>query len=274
MTDWHSSLKPSRPFWEDYRAQFQQLNGATFPNARELNKLLPVDLRSDGGCVIRFVPARDLPGIQYEHHIYTTGEVSTRENNWHDLFNALAWCRFPRLKVAMNARHFREKNSASGHSRGKKRDALTLLDESGAIVISSNRDILEALARHDWPSVFQSGVFQNNTMQVFLCGHALLEKLLQPYKAITAQALLVLADEKMTARPRETQLTAFDQVMAAQLFDERFFDAPACLSPLPLMGIPGWWPDAAQDDQFYADQTVFRPLRQKSPKAPIYDALL
>jgi hypothetical protein len=29
---------------------------------------------------------------------------------------------------------------------------------------------------------------------------------------------------------------------------------------LPVLGVPGWWP--VQDEQFYADATVFRPPRQ------------
>ena len=29
---------------------------------------------------------------------FATGEVPTRESDWHDFFNALAWCAWPRTK--------------------------------------------------------------------------------------------------------------------------------------------------------------------------------
>ena len=34
----------------------------------------------------------------------------------------------------------------------------------------------------------------------------------------------------------------------------------ASLTPLPVLGVPGWWPDNA-DPGFYADTSVFRPKR-------------
>jgi hypothetical protein len=34
-----------------------------------------------------------------------SGEVATRPDNRHDLFNALIWLAFPRSKAAMNRRH-------------------------------------------------------------------------------------------------------------------------------------------------------------------------
>jgi hypothetical protein len=36
----------------------------------------------------------------------------------------------------------------------------------------------------------------------------------------------------------------------------------AGFTPLPVLGVPGWWPD--QDDAFYLDHTVFRPKRPAS----------
>jgi hypothetical protein len=37
-------------------------------------------------------------------------------------------------------------------------------------------------------------------------------------------------------------------------------------TPLPVLGVPQWWP--GQDDDFYADVTVFRPPRVPMPKNP------
>ena len=36
---------------------------------------------------------------------------------------------------------------------------------------------------------------------------------------------------------------------------------PGDLFPLPVLGIPGWWP-ANTDAAFYQDSTVFRPFRR------------
>jgi len=35
--------------------------------------------------------------------------------------------------------------------------------------------------------------------------------------------------------------------------------------PLPVLGVPGWWP-ANADPAFYANAQVFRPRRQTAPK--------
>ena len=36
-----------------------------------------------------------------------------RADNWHDLFNVLVWCTFPRAKAALNACHVREMGARS-----------------------------------------------------------------------------------------------------------------------------------------------------------------
>jgi len=271
MENWPSSIELSRPHWDDYREQLQQLGGALFPGSRELNQLLPNKLCSLGGSSIRFVPACDIPALPYEQHIYTTGEVSTRENNWHDLFNALAWSRFPRSKVAMNAVHFRELDSGGKGSRGKQRDALTLFDESGVIVCSNNQVLLEALARRDWNRIFrtEAGAWEAE-ISLFVVGHALLEKFLRPYKAITAQALLLQLDQVQMEQSREALSGSLDEWMSERLLAGSLLDAPASLSPLPLMGIPAWWPGGEQNSDFFADQNVFRPLPEGGRVAPVY----
>ena len=60
------------------------------------------------GRPMRFVPpgeSADRGARCYELRIADTGEVETRERNWHDLFNALAWIAFPRAKSRINAQH-------------------------------------------------------------------------------------------------------------------------------------------------------------------------
>jgi Protein of unknown function (DUF3025) len=271
MDHWRSNIKLSHPCWEDYRDGLLGLDGESFPDARKLNTLLPAGLSSGGERPIHFVPANQLPGVEYEEHIFRTGEVSTREKSWHDLFNALVWSRFPSLKVAMNAVHFRELGSGREGRRGKQRDALTLLDESGVIVVSSTMEYLDALAGRDWMSVFRDNASAwHGEIKVFVIGHALLEKFPQPYKSLTAHALLMRLDNSLLAKPRVMLLQMLDEMLAERLLAGSILDSPASLSPLPLMGIPGWWPSLEQNADFYEDQQVFRPLREKSRKAPVY----
>jgi hypothetical protein len=272
METWRARIDLSHPVWTDYREHLRSLGETTFPTPAELSSCLPPALNSNGGSPVRFVPAENLPGVDYEKHIFGTGEVSTREANWHDLFNALVWCRFPRLKVAMNAVHFKELESGAQGSRGKQRDALTLFDESGVIVCSSRKENLKALARHNWGGLFKTEADAwVDEIRVFVVGHALLEKFLKPYKAITAHALLLCVDQAMQVLPREALISALDERAAEGLFTGQLLDSPSCLAPLPLMGIPGWWPGGEQDDEFYADQFVFRPLREKVSKTPVID---
>ena len=271
MEHWRSRIKLSHPVWGDYRGRLLSLGAESFPGPGELRRLLPTGLRSRNGCPIRFVAASKLPVLDYENHIYRQGEVSTRENSWHDLFNALIWSRFPALKVAMNAVHFRELDAGGEGSRGKQRDALTLFDESGVVVCSSNQALLEALARRDWNRIFRadSGIWEGE-ISLFVVGHALLEKFLRPYKSITAQALLLQLDQVQMEQSREALSGSLDEWMSERLLAGSMLDTPASLSPLPLMGIPGWWPGGEQDSDFYTDQKVFRPLPEGGRIAPVY----
>lgn len=261
----------ARPFWDDYRDPLRRMDGTSFPGTPVLKQLLPTGLKNVSGQPIRFVPAAQLPGVDYEKHIFCTGEVSTREENWHDLFNALVWSRFPGLKVAMNVIHFREQESGQEGSRGKQRDALTLFDESGVIVVSSNKNHLRSMAGRNWVSIFQRNALAwHDEIKVFVPGHALLEKFRKPYKSLTAHALLLHVDESIIEFPRKSLLQKLDEMLARRLLAGSILDSPANLSPLPLMGIPGWWPDQDQNDEFYADLQVFRLPQGNSRKAPVY----
>ena len=89
-------------------------------------------------------------------------------------------------------------------------------------------------------------------LNVLVCGHAILEKFLQPYKSMTAHALYLGVDHLPQAKELDIQL-------ASALLEGDMLRSPSSLSPLPLMGIPGWWPEGPQDADFYADRDVFRP---------------
>lgn len=255
MSSWKSRIRIEHPCWQGYRPFLNHLDDSAHPTPAALSRLLPDGLQSRGGRAIQFVSSADIPAVPYEKHIYESGQVSTREASWHDLFNALAWCRLPHLKAAMNAVHYRHLGEAHDGRRGKQRDALTLLDESGVIVFGSNSRLLEALAARDWPRAFVGyrEAWAEDT-QVLVCGHAILEKFLDPYKALTAHALFLHSSEPMI-------IPDLDELLADALLSGELMSSSRDLSPLPLMGIPGWWDYGSQDEEFYADQGVFRPSR-------------
>ncbi len=256
MQDWKSHIDLGHPCWDGYRVLIDRLPGDGFPDPAALTRLLPPGQAGAAGKGIRFRPASEIPGVAYEKHIFETGEVSTRENNWHDLFNALAWCRFPFLKTAMNEVHFRHLDEEKEGRRGSRRDALTLLDESGVIVLSRDGKLLSALAERDWQKAFVAHRDAWTGTGVMVCGHAILEKFLAPYKALTAHALLVpLRGAACVAD--------IDGMLADGVRDGSLLATTGDLSPLPLMGIPGWWTGGGQDAQFYADKSVFRAPRAK-----------
>jgi hypothetical protein len=221
-----------------------------------------------GGHPIRFVDSTQLDEDNYEHRIYTTGQVSTRPDSWHDLFNALVWMRFPKIKTAMNHLHYQAGAKEKSGSRGKLRDALTLFDECGVVVFSNDMAKLESLSRRLWSTAFRNGDF-NSCVGVSICGHAILEKYLKPYKAMTAKAVFIHIASDFSELPRQEMLSYLDQQLAQRMLDGDTLDKPACLSPVPLAGIPGWWSlDEQVNTRFYEDLEVFRPAPAKLSPAP------
>src|SRR5690606_23687162 len=91
--------------------------------------------------------------------------------------------------------------------------------------------------------------------RVLLFGHALMEKLVKPYKAITGHAWIVAPVSPDACRGSAT-LQDIDAHVAARLAQGL---STADFSPLPVLGVPGWW--EGQDQDFYHDPAVFRPPR-------------
>jgi hypothetical protein len=254
---WLNSIDTALPYWQDCLPILKQLDPEVFPDCKQLNALLPDGLISGGGQAIHFVKSSDLGDDAYEHRIYTTGQISTRPDNWHDLFNALIWMQFPHIKTAMNRLHYNALSQQSEGSRGPLRDALTLFDECGVIVFSKRFDVLSLLAERDWSTAYQSDAF-NSDVKLAISGHAMLEKYLSPYKSITAKALYVYVNEDFLKTCRQEQFAELDKDLATRLLSGELLSNPACLAPLPLAGVPGWWPQDPQDDSFYDDPMVFR----------------
>jgi hypothetical protein len=209
------------------------------------------------GAPLTFIAQAELPaGTAYEAHIAATGGVPTREN-LHDFFNALVWFSYPRVKAVLNARQARAiARDGIGGSRGAERDALTLFDENAVVFVASDPALGQALVEFDWRRLFVAErAAWGRRCLVRPFGHALLEKLIEPYKACTGHAWIVEAPPEFFDWLPTRQTTWLDETIAATLTSASL--TSRLFAPLPVLGIPGWWP-ANRDPAFYDDERVFR----------------
>ena len=219
------------------------------------------DLKNHQGCPLKFVPQSDLPaGMAYETFIGNTGNVPTRDN-LHDFFNALVWLTYPQIKVQLNALQATEiarRTTSLQPSRGKLRDAATIFDENAALLLTSDPTLPDKLRRHQWRTLFieQRDTFKS-CCRVHLFGHALMEKLVAPYKGITGHTWVVQADEQVLSLPQAEMQNWLDAMVAQEIKDGL---STSDFTHLPMLGVPGWWP--IQDENFYADTAVFRPMKR------------
>ncbi len=210
---------------------------------------------------VRFVPQDALPeGQAYERFIFEQRACPTREN-LHDFFNGLVWLRLPQAKRRLNALQAAQiAHLGVGAVRGPVRDAITVFDENGALLDAPDA-LWEALLARQWRRLFVDLRPLWAQARLVLFGHALLEKLVAPRKDMTAHVWR--ANAPLAARagvPGGTDaLAAADAWLAGQLQPQALATKP--FTPLPVLGVPGWWP-ANEDPAFYDDAAVFRPARR------------
>ncbi len=231
-------------------------------------------IRNENGRPIRFVDARSVAPSSYEAHIWTSGQVPTRcdaAGAWHDLFNALVWLSFPRTKARLNRLQAEVIAHEGVHgTRGGLRDAATLFDENAIVLVTDDDRLAGALRGFDWQDLFVAGrVRFGDGARVAVFGHALLDKLRAPYKAVCGHAWIVRAEAAAVVIPGAGALRTTEPAPARRLLDRMLAEAltpasllPAAFCPVPVLGIPGWWPDNA-DPAFYRDAAVFRPGRRR-----------
>ncbi len=236
-----------------------------FPRHDELSALATPTVVSGGGAPIRFVPPSVASGkfsAHYEVRIFETGEVQTRPASWHDLFNALAWIAFPKTKAVLNGHHYNEIRARHGERlRGTARDVLTLFDEGGIVVAAADPELPALLREFRWKELFwrrRAEVLRS--MRFYVFGHAIYEKALEPYKGVTAKALIVDTTPGLLDAPLERQLLEMDARAADYFSGPQALASTRRLSPLPILGIPGWDP-ANASEEYYDDPSQFRPRR-------------
>jgi hypothetical protein len=241
--DWNA------PWLQPWRARGEPLAQAVAQGdscAQALNVLA----KGIPACPVRFVPQSALPpGRAYEAFIFETQQVPTRDG-LHDFFNGLCWLHFPQAKRRLNQLQAAQiAHSGIAPVRGPARDALTVFDENAALLHAPDA-LWDALAHKDWRALFGRlrPLWKEARLQLF--GHALLEKLVFPRKAMTAHVYRVASP---VGRRGD-----WDGWLGAHLQGDALADKP--FAHLPVLGVPGWWP-ANEASGFYDDVSVFRPPR-------------
>jgi hypothetical protein len=236
--------RPPLAGWNEYA---DLLRGPDWPSLDVLNAHWPAGSRE------RFVgqtPALLADGRHYEQRIAETGAIATRERNWHDLFNALAWLRHAPLKRALNAQQVAEIARAGAKSRSRPQCALTHFDEAGVILALRDPTLLALWDAHDWHGLFwrRRDAWLDGSLELMVFGHALLEHALTPDRLLVGKAIAVIGQEAV----RETVVQAIAQ--------GRLLRDPQELRPLPLSGIPGWCAGSASE-AFHRQAACYQPLR-------------
>ena len=251
------------PVFAPLEGALERLPAERWPTHDELTQAAGGILTSRGEPV-RFVNPRehtDRERRYYELRIAESGEVETRRESWHDLFNALVWITFPKAKAAINAQHaaiLEERGEDEARRRSPERDALTLFDEGGIIVASGSSELSQLIPAFAWKDLFwhrRSEV--EASMGFFAFGHGLYEQALAPYLGMVAKTVFIDAQRSFFSLPREGRLARADELVAAHFSERARFPSPRSMAPMPVLGIPGWHPGTALES-FYDDAQHFR----------------
>jgi hypothetical protein len=260
------------PIFETLRIHGGAALDKASPRPDDLQRLLDArdpPVRVSSGLPLRIAPQALRPVVfedRYEARTYLRGELQVRTSNWHDYFNVLVWLAFPRSKAALNARHFaalQEQHAAGAPNRGPAQDALTLFDEGGVVVASSDGELLDLLREWQWNELFWANRERLRTRARFeLFGHALYEKALQPFVGITGRGILLSVEPGWLAKPPPERLAELDAQLAAHLAAPDHMRATRELAVVPILGVPGWSADNERES-YYDNTDYFRSGRSR-----------
>ncbi len=145
---------------------------------------------------------------------------------------------------------------------------LTLLDESGVIVPCADDELASLLRGFRWKELFWHRRARLPAGMGFcVFGHGLHEKTLRPYVGMTGQGLILSVERGYFGWAPERQLTHLDELLAAYLATPGFAAATRELTPVPLLGVPGWSPESGSES-FYDNERYFRSPRKEKTRSP------
>ncbi len=271
---WDSQILQSHPAFAALCQSVPLGDLTDFPSTALLNEWL---ITRHPMSPWRFVDSELLSadGRYYEVFIAETGQIPTRSANWHDLFGALCWILFPRSKEALNQRHLAEIALSDGKERSALRHQLTLFDECGVLLLcqapssamtdyeDEPQSVLMALRDHQWLQAFwqQAGRWQPQAgLWPLIFGHANYEMLTRPFIGLTGKLWPIVVSEEFMHWPLRQQLDFVDTALSEQIASFTLTAFRTQMSPLPLLGVPGWHTQQQTVD-FYQNEQYFRPKR-------------
>lgn len=260
---WQAELFSPQGIFSALAALFPLARQGDFPSPELLTHWLHQQTSLHSWCFVDST-VLDNDGRYYEDFIYQTQQIPLRANNWHDLFGALIWCLFPKSKQQMNQLHVAQIQQFGSKERTVIRHKLTLLDECGVIICvkPSQRFLLDLLRDHQWTQAFYQHKELWAELKPRIFGHANYEMATKPFIGLTAKLWCIELPEQGLTCPDTEGYDFVDNLLAAQLVHPELLLDNQQLSPLPLLGVPGWYQQ--QDLAFYADTSYFRPKRQQT----------
>jgi hypothetical protein len=252
----------SRPPYRDLAPQLLQAlaRHASWPAPDAYDDLAAQVPRAEGVQLPRFI-AQSREALAraggYEQHVAQLLAVPTRPNNWHDFFNMTVWAHFPRVRWALNSLHV-DPNVGPKDPRNGRAPAQNLaatVDESGALVVSTSRGLLEDLRALRFKRVFWERRDELiATTRFWIIGHGTLESLLTPHPGLAVKSLLFHVSSLPGPDGEDAFRFELDAMAAARI--QAFRVAHSVLDPVPILGIPGYRDD--QNAEFYDDKQHFR----------------
>ncbi len=280
INQWDADFLNKSLIYSDLKVLLKDTHWPDWPGCQGMLALLDEPVILSSGLQLDMQPQDEtlpFPEMGYEERVYKKGIISTREKNWHDLFNAFIWLLFPKTKILLNDLHMQELKKQAGKKRTSCRDAITHIDESGIIIASSDITLLEALKNHQWQDVFvnsrniwsintrlntdSNNSSNNNNIKkigAFVFGHGMYEKAFKPFIGFTGKAYCLKVDNNFYQQDKITQYHQLDQLLSDDIKEKKSLSDSSHLSPLPILGIPGW-ADENQLPEFYENKNYFRP---------------
>lgn len=275
LPDWHGDFASASPLFNPLLHLLEPFRDCTdWPSLALMQQVLedwPEPIRTLAGKALSIVPQDGRPQNFEQHYaprIYMTGEIQTRTENWHDFFQYLTWFIFAESKAEINALHVPRARARieSGKDLGARsplENMLSLFDEGGAVLVSSDESLLQLVRDFDWHTLFwqrRTELAENFDCVVY--GHAMYEKGLAPYLGMTANTILLPASAEYFQWPMQQRLQWIDATLAGIFRDGQIYSRPRDLQPFPILGMPGWDEQNASED-YYHNIRYFRPGRSR-----------
>lgn len=281
LPGWTPNFASTSPIFEplrhlaDYFVDFE-----SWPALADYQRVLdnwPVEIKTLGGARLSVAEQAGKPDHFEQHYaprIYLSGEIQTRRDNWHDFFQYLSWFMFPKTKAVINSIHLPyakarlEEGGAELGRRSPVENLLSLFDEGGAVLIASDPGLLQLVRDFKWKDLFWHR--RDELADKFKCiafGHAVYEKGMAPYLGMTANCVLLDAEQSFFQKDNDGQLAWVDEQLASVFSEGRLLTKPRDLSPFPILGMPGW-DEENKEEAYYDNVDYFRPGRRGKNAQP------